>query len=168
MDKSLWAWKSAQGDINHNIINARIEGIFSQNAFRFAIRNCRCVIPIDSFYSVIKHPGKELMANRLYPNSEGPLFVAALTTRDRKCVNPMTASAVDMISDVTDRQLIFFDNKADVQAWCDPDLKVSQLDALLRRSIRPLCYYAITSDLEKDVNSPILHERRHRHLTLFD
>jgi putative SOS response-associated peptidase YedK len=169
MSRSLWAWKVGQGEISHNMINARSEGIFSQNAFRFAIRNCRCVIPVDSFYSLTKHPGREVRANRIYAGEGRPLFVAALTTQDRQCVNPITGSATNQISDICDRQLILFDNKADIQAWCDPELKVSQLDTLLKRSLQlPLTYYAITTDIEKSVNSPILHERRHRHLTLFD
>ena len=152
------------------ILNARTEGILAQPSFRFAIREKRMVIPIDSFYIDTIREQKQKVY-RVVPYNDQVMYVAAIWEPLDQTNNGfaiMTARANKDVQRLTDRMpLIFFDAES-ARNWCQP-MNISQLHEWLATSVSGrLKYYQVTNRVLDDVNAPILHEAVEETLTLFD
>ena len=164
MEKGRWG-KSASDTVL--LFNARREGIFSQNSFRFAMRERRCIVPMDSFYHVVSHPVDGVSAYRVKPRNSKPSFAAALYSEDGSFFTLITRKVRSRIGDLIDRTPVLLESKDDIQTWLTTK-SMSQLDVLLNQDKTAWDFYVISSEIVHNVNSPILHEARHKDLTLFD
>lgn len=164
-----WGYGSDRS-AEQRIINARTEGILAQPSFRFAIRERRIVVPIDSFYiEAIKD--QQTKVYRVVPFNDSIMYLAGIWEPLDQVNNGFTIMTVKSNKDVsrlTDRMpLIFFDNETAAN-WCQP-MNVSQLVDWLKTTMSGrLKYYQVTNRVLDNINAPLLHETVQEHLTLFD
>lgn len=164
MMKGRWG-KSASDTVL--LFNARREGIFSQNSFRFAMRDRRCIVPMDSFYHVTNHPIEGVSAYRVRPLNGKPSFAAALYSEDGSFYTLITRKVKSRIGDLVDRTPVLLESNEDIETWLSSK-NMAALDAILTQDKTAWDFYVISSEIVHNVNSPILHEARHKDLTLFD
>ena len=63
--------------IRHQTLNARVESLDEKPAFRGAIDQGRCIIPVTGYYE-FKHFGKRAIPHFLYPRDGETLWLAGL------------------------------------------------------------------------------------------
>lgn len=147
--------------------NARKEGIFSQSSFRFLIRNQRCLIPLDSFYQVHRHPQDGTTCYRCYIPGKESFLAAGLLNEQGDSVVLITQPSQGNLKDVAERTPVTFDSFAQASRWMQTT-NISEVDALMEAQIEQWAFHVTTNELLHMTNSPLLHKPVHKHLTLFD
>lgn len=100
--------------IGNKLINARADGLATKNAFTWAYRKRRCIVPADGFYEWKKVPGQKTKQPHYIHRSDGePLAFAGLWEEwrgpDRASPDPMrsvtivTTGANETVADIHDR-----------------------------------------------------------------
>ena len=123
------------------MINARVEGVAKNAAFRDALREKRCLIPADGFYEWQKAGplGKRKVPHFIGLESGAPFAMAGLWSRWRPkgelVAEPLysctilTAPANATVAPLHDRMPVILSRDAEAR-WLDPALD-GQVDALL-------------------------------------
>ncbi len=119
------------------LLNARAETIFEKFAFRNAIRQRRCIIPIEGFYEHMHSmEGKKKVKTPHYISLEnGPMFVAGIwdICDGRKTFAMITTQANPLMASIhntKERQPHLLD-KNDWEQWLNPALTEAEIKAML-------------------------------------
>ena len=169
VDEMIWGFRSESSE-GPPLLNARSEGVLAQPTFRFAIRERRILVPVDSYY-LLQKKDRKMSHYRVAPMDNGLMYLAGIWTTSDNGENYfalLTTKSNTDVRDISTRMPIIFFDRATATNWCKP-LNIGQLsDWLSGTQIGRLKYYRISDRLTADINSPVLHEPVEEHLTLFD
>lgn len=114
--------------IGNRMINARAETVAERNAFKYAFRDRRCLIPADSFFEWQK-AGSQTRPLRIMLKSEEPFAFAGIweSWQDRSNPDQEPVFSCSIITTVPNRLIESIHNRMPVilpreleQAWIDP------------------------------------------------
>ena len=155
------------------LTNARAEGIYSQNAFRFSFRKRRCLVPMDSFYVHHALQANDL-AYRVTHLSEEIVYAAGVwssyidnnETIAGFCI--LNCNSNRDLSDIMPRMPLILKNKEEARLWLDAEEIRDLANVISIPESYKFRYYHIANKLHEKLDSPILHEVEKRDITLFD
>lgn len=162
---------SRQGINTGNLYNARCQGIVSKPSFRIPIRQKRCVILADSFYTIDKGG----QAQRIYNRNEGVLLFAGLY--DQCIIDGQMQSTYTMITVPANREVARSSdvspvllNKQEQEEWLSSNSSIQKVLSLLKPNENyTFSSYKISSEVQdQEFNNPTLHEEIVSDMTLFD
>lgn len=162
---------SRQGINTGNLYNARSQGIVSKPSFRIPIRQKRCIIIADSFYTI----GKNEEAYRVYNRNQGVLLFAGLY--DQCSVGGQIQSTFTMITAPSNREVARSSDVSPVilseeqkEEWLSSTTSIQKVLSLLKPNDNyTLSTYKISSEVKnREFNNPTLHEEIVSDMTLFD
>lgn len=115
--------------IGSRMINARSEGITEKNAFKWAFRKRRCIVPADGFYEWRKIPGQKTKQPYFLSRADGePLALAGLWeewlgpdadgSQRMRSVTILTTGANELVADLHDRMPVILPPSA-WATWLD-------------------------------------------------
>lgn len=119
------------------LLNARAETVFEKFAFRNAIRERRCVIPIEGFYEYMHSTeGKKKLKTPYYISLEGgPMFVAGIwdVCDDRKTFAMITTQANPLMANIhnTKERQPHLLNRDHWEQWLSPTLSDVEIRAMI-------------------------------------
>lgn len=128
--------------IGSRLINARSEGLADKNAFKWAYRKRRCIVPADGFYEWKKIPGQKLKQPYYFARTDGePLAFAGLWEEWRgperdgaqrmRTVTIVTTEANETMATIHDRMPVILPPRSWDQ-WLDrSEERIAMLDVLL-------------------------------------
>lgn len=128
-----WATKSGQ----RPLINARVESVATQPAFRESFEQRRCLIPADGFYEWRKDEDGTRPIWFSPPDRELFSFAGIWARLELEGSEPVTSCALitcqpnDIVRPIHDRMPVVLDPAAET-AWLDPDAPSGDLLELLR------------------------------------
>ncbi|HMG15942.1 MAG TPA: SOS response-associated peptidase [Saprospiraceae bacterium] len=142
---------SNTGTNEGKLIHARAEGIETSSSFRIPIRSRRCLVVIDSFYSLL--PGKtniEKEAYRFYMNDGSLMVLAGLWDSWYKDEYEVKSFAIIMIPE-TDvwpwRMPVILDTQEKRNNWLADESLDLILDQLAPPKKEKLIYYKVSEQL---------------------
>jgi len=139
-----WVKDRAQAlEIQQQTLNARAETCFSKASFRAAIRERRCIIPVEAFYEW-QHQGKERIPYQIEPAKGDFLHLAGLwevwhspqTHTPVVTVSILTCAAnptMARIHNTRQRMPVLLDAN-DIATWLAPQTPAATLEKLLEPS----------------------------------
>jgi len=129
----FWATKSGQ----RPLINARVESVASQPAFKESFEQRRCLIPADGFYEWRKDESGKRPIWFSPPDQELFAFAGIWARLEPKGTEPVTSCALitcspnDVVRPIHDRMPVVLDPEVE-STWLDPDAPTDVLLELLR------------------------------------
>lgn len=176
----FWAKKSKPGK-SASMINARVETIANKPAYKKALEQRRCIIPVSGYYEWQKVSGRK---QPIYIHARDGQMIPLSgvwerwTTRDGEVIESfaiVTRPAAGFLRDVHDRMPLEVP-RALVDAWLDPEPKSEgQLASVLSAAASSdhLTAYPVSTLVNSVANdAPLLIEQvtpePERQLTLFD
>ena len=153
-----------------NLYNAAVEGISSKASYRIPIRQSRCVIPADSYYTEYKGSWYRVMRRDRSPIQMAGLY--DIVTLNQSYYISFTMITVGPNRDVAglDQRMPAVMRDDVLEAWLDKSTPLPQVMELIKVAENyQWVYYPVSDDVATvGSNGPELHEEIKSERTLFD
>ncbi|MDY0905614.1 SOS response-associated peptidase [Pedobacter sp. CFBP9032] len=166
-----WSGKSLSDMLKHsnNTLNAKVETARTLPSFRDAIKNKRCIIPVESFFEykhIVHGQTKEKEPYLIHPKQQPYFNLGGLYSHYKNPENGEWISTFTILTQPANEYMATIHNSAKrmpmmlnddlIDDWINPDSPTSLVDEIMKYSCddSSLSAFRVSTDLIKMGNSP--------------